>query len=466
MPARARHRREAEETPPVPDGPEWVLAGRAYVGGRIQPLEIGISAEGKIVALGRDLRAPRRHEVADRLILPAATDLHVHFRSPVGLRSGESWSTGTVQAALGGVGLVAEMPNSDPPVTTADRLLERRDAGAGRLAVDMLLFGALTERRRVPALARACGAFKLYLAPTTGIGPPDAAEPLDGLLEAVAATGLPLTVHAEDPREFRHPAELTSTAGWNEARPLRAERRAVEELLARAPPGLRLNIAHVTQAEVAELLARAGHLFEVTPHHLLLSARSTGDAFSKVNPPLRREPERSALFERFAAGSVPVLASDHAPHPIAEKELPFERAPSGMPGVATMLPLLLALARTGALPLPELIRSACERPARWLGQPAGRIALGHRADLIGIDPKQRRTISAEGLGIPCGWTAFEGWEGVFPQEHYHGGEPLVEGGEYVGRPLGRFVRPEFAPAPRGPAPPGGPGDAGVGPTED
>jgi dihydroorotase len=432
----------------MPEEPSWVLAGRALYAGKIQPLEVGVDDSGSICRVGRNLRAPRRHDVGERLIVPAATDLHVHFRNPLHSQGVESWATGTVQAALGGVGLVGEMPNAEPPVDRVDRLLERRTSGEGRLAVDMLLYGALTAASRVPALSQECGAFKLYLSPTTGIDPPPESEPLSQLLEAVAASGLPLSVHAEEPSRFPELPPPQSTADWNARRPVDSELHAVERLLASSPPGLRLHVAHVTDATVAARLRERGHSFEATPHHLLLAARSDGGARCKVNPPLREEPVRKALLEAFVRGEVPCLASDHAPHSVDEKARPFPLAPSGMPGVATMLPLLLAQARAGTIELSVLLRAACDRPARWLGVPMGRLAPGHRAHLLVVDPKDRQPVDADRLGVHCGWTAFQGWEGVFPIEHYRNGELIVEDGEYVGRPTGRFLRPEYAPVRR------------------
>ena len=163
-----------------------------------------------------------------------------------------------------------------------------------------------------------------------------------------------------------------------------------------------------------------------------------------MNPPLRTEGERRELWEAFCRGEVPILASDHAPHPRDAKELPFERAPSGVPGVETMLPLLLARVRSGELELATLVSAACDRPARWLGQPQGRIAVGHRANLIVVDFKLRSKVEGKRLHSPCGWTPFEGWEGIRPREHYRDGERIVEDGEFVGRPTGRVVRPEYA----------------------
>ena len=424
-------------------GAELVLAGRGVRRGRLEPMEIGIDGEGRILRVARSVRGARRHDRGDRLLLPAATDLHVHFRHADRPRGDESFADGTIQAALGGVALVGEMPNSDPPVTTADRARDRRAAGRGRLAVDMLLYGALTEARRVPGLARECGAFKLYLAPTTGIGAAPEPDRVPELLRAVAAVDAPLSVHAEEPTRFLPGAVPTDTAGWDAARPFASEAAAIERILGVAPTGMRLNFAHVTGSASVERVARAGFACEVTSHHLLLAARRGGGAREKVNPPLRPEEERLRLFDDFARGRIPFLASDHAPHPPESKEGPFAAAPSGMPGVASQLPLLLAEVRRGGLGLAELLRAACERPALWFGAPFGRLAAGYRADLLVVDPRNRRPIRAADRPTPCGWTAFEGWEAIFPEEHYRAGLRIVEGGEYIGRPVGTFHRPGF-----------------------
>lgn len=438
-----RHRRGSEEESPRPEVPELVLAGRGLRRGRIEPLEIGIDGGGQIARIGRNVRGARRHDVGDRLLIPAGTDLHVHFRHPDRARGDESFADGTIQAALGGIALVGEMPNSDPPVTTVDRLVGRRDAARGRLAVDMLLYAALTEARRVPGLARECGAFKLYLAPTTGIETVPEPERLAELLAAVAATGAPLSVHAEAHDRFLPTRPPEDTAGWNDVRPLASEEAAIDRILGLAPVGLRLNIAHVTGPGSVDRVARAGFACEVTPHHLLLTARRGGGSRQKVNPPLRTEAVRLGLRAQFARGRIPFLASDHAPHTAESKDRPFAKAPSGLPGVGTLLPLLLAEVRNGAFDLATVIRAACERPALWFGAPLGRLAEGYRADLLVVDPRARRPIRAAARPTPCGWSAFEGWDGIFPEEHYRAGARIVEAGEYVGRPSGVFHRPGF-----------------------
>ncbi|MCI4362872.1 MAG: amidohydrolase family protein [Thermoplasmata archaeon] len=442
MPVRPRIRRSPEEPRPEPS---HILAGRGLQRGRLHPLEVGLGEGGEILALGRNLVGARRHDLGEAVLLPAAVDMHVHLRSPDSPREGESWARGTVQAALGGVGVVGEMPNTDPPASTGSHLTELAARGRGRLAVDLLQYGVLFRAKDAPGLGRVAGALKLYLAPTTGIDPPADQDSRAELLASAARTGLALSVHAEDPDLFRSPETAANAAEWCEARPVASEEKAVDELLQKSPPALRLHIAHVTSAKVAQRLRTAGQSFEVSPHHLLLAARSSDGPRFKVNPPLRSEPDRLALWSEFAAGRAPILASDHAPHPLEAKERPFPLAPAGIPGVGTMLPLMLARCRRGDLSLPELVAAACDRPARWLGLPVGRLALGHRGGVIAIDFRKVERFRAVRFPDSCGWSPFEGSEMIFPIEHWRGGERIVEGGEYTGRPTGSVVRPEYAP---------------------
>jgi dihydroorotase len=422
----------------------WVLAGRAWIRGRLQPIEIGIDDNGRIVRIGKSIPGVERHDVGDAIILPSATDLHVHFREPGPPGAEESLATGTQQAALGGVGLVADMPNTIPPISTVDRVDDQIHRARGRLAVDLLIYALARESRTIAPLAKVAGGFKLFLAPTSDTEDAPTPDVVRSILEAVAGAGLPLSVHAEDPRKFRPVEAIRSTEDWDHHRPVTSELGGVAELLP-DPESLRLHLAHVTAARVAQVIATSGNSFEVTPHHLLLSARSDPDTHLKVNPPLRSERERAELWEWFRSGRIPCVASDHAPHPESLKELPFARAPSGMPGVETMLPLLLAKVRSSDLDFATLLLAACDRPARWLGVPQGRLALGHRANLLVVDFRARVSIAARRLHAPCGWTAFEGWEGIFPVEHYLDGRRIVAAGEFQGTASGRIVRPEYAP---------------------
>jgi len=434
-----RHRSEA----PRGSAPAWILAGRAIVRGKLQPVEIAIGEDGRIASIGRTRSGAPRHDVGDAIILPSATDLHVHFRDPGGPADVENFASGTVAAARGGVGLVGDMPNTVPPVTEVGSLEEKIRRASGRAAIDILLYASPNRPEALGLLARTAGAFKLYLSPTTGVAWTPDRDRIPSLLQQLAPLGLSLAVHAEDPERFTGARSPGNPVEWNASHPPRAEESAVDALDS-APAQLRLHVAHVTTEGIARRLRERSTSFEATPHHLLLSERSGTDGRYKVNPPLRSEPERARLWEAFRRGEVPCLASDHAPHASSDKALPFDRAPSGVPGVETMLPLFLARVRSGDLDLATLVRAACDRPARWLGQPLGRLAVGDRANLLVVDFRQRTTIAARSLVTACGWTPFEGWEGIFPREHYRDGERIVEDGEYVGHPTGQIVRPDYA----------------------
>ncbi|MCI4336825.1 MAG: hypothetical protein L3K17_06485 [Thermoplasmata archaeon] len=443
MPPRRGARRGPLDPPQTPARVEKVLAGRAWMRGKLQPIEIGIDGEGRIARIAKSIRGGVREDLGDRVLIPAATDLHVHLREPSTGPRVESFRSGTEAAALGGVTAVADMPNTEPPIDRPARVREKQDRARGELAVDLILYAAVGPQTAIESLGAVAGAFKLYLSPTTGIEQPPEEGSVPSLLARVAATGLSLTVHAEEPLAFRTVTKLDSPIAWDAHRPIEAEQRAIAGLLP-GPPGLRLHIAHVSAPAVANSVRGSGHSFEVTPQHLLLAARRDDSARFKVNPPLRPPAIRAGLWDEFRAGRVPVLSSDHAPHPALVKDQEFARAPSGMPGVETTLPLLLEKVREGELGLDVLQSAACDRPARWLGLSHGRLAVGERANLLAVDFRRHRPIQAARLRTACGWSAFEGWEAVFPERHYRDGQLIVADGEFVGARNGVVVRPDYA----------------------
>lgn len=400
---------------------------------------MGVSESGIITQVRKDVRGGRRHDLGERVLLPSALDLHVHFRDPGPPGEVESIATGSAQAALAGVAAVVDMPNTMPPTTTVERIEDKERRIRATSYIDVLPYAALGPDSHVETLATRAAGFKLYLAPTTGDLGVDPNLDLAPLLQRVAATGLPLHVHAEDPKVFGPLTIPQDPVGWDAARPPRSEMRALNRLLP-GPAPLRLHVCHLTSAAAVGRVREAHVSGEATVHHLLLSAKKSLGTFGKVNPPLRTEAERAALWEAFKAGSIPMMGSDHAPHSREAKERPFPEAPSGVPGVETSLPLLLARTRAGDLELNTLLSAVCRRPSLFLGLPQGRLEPGLEASFMVVDFRQRRTLRARDLHAPCGWTPFEGWEGVFPTDHYLRGERLVEDGELVGRPRGRARR--------------------------
>ena len=423
---------------------DLVITGRAWVAGRLRAVEIGVDEQGRIGLVARSVRSSgARVDLGEAVLLPSATDVHVHFRDPGGPDPAETFESGTEGAALGGVGAVVDMPNTEPTVTDRQRWEGKAGRARGRLAVDVVLFGAAESPRAVRSLAPVAGGLKLYLGPTTGTESEWDPASVREVLAAASATDLPMSVHAEWAPAFGTSADPpSSTEDWNRLRPPASETEAVKLLLP-ASPHLRLHVAHTTLASTVDRLASEYVSCEATPHHLLLHAASGDDAYRKTNPPLRTEADRAALWARFAAGAVPMLASDHAPHHGDSKDRSFALAPSGVPGVETMLPLFLELVRAGRLPLPVLTAAAMDRPARWLGLPQGRLAAGHRANFIAVDFRRRGRVAAARLRSGAGWSPFEGWATIVPTWHFRDGIPIVEKGELVGGHPGRVVRPEY-----------------------
>jgi dihydroorotase len=163
-----------------------------------------------------------------------------------------------------------------------------------------------------------------------------------------------------------------------------------------------------------------------------------------MNPPLRSEERRAALFERLADGTVDVVATDHAPHTREEKDASVWDAPSGVPGVETMLPLLLDSARRGDLSYERVRDVTARTPAELFGLPRkGRVAEGYDADLVLVDPEEHREIRGDALHSTAGWTPFEGRRGVFPEWTMVRGELVYErtdGDERFGDAVGENVR--------------------------
>jgi dihydroorotase len=410
-----------------------VIRGRVFYRGRVEPLDIGVDEEGKIAAVKRTMGGSDVEDHGDALILPGCVDMHVHMRDP-GSPEKEDLPSGTRSAALGGVTTIVDMPNTRPPVTTRDVLQDKWARARGRATVDYGLFAAPRSGSVVPRLQDAT-AFKVYMAESTGSLQIDEAT-LEAVLRASASLDRLVVAHAEDAQRFAT-GQPPTLPGHSESRPKESEVSAIQTL-ARLRGEARVHVAHITCTEALAAVP-GGMTTEVTPHHLLLDALRGLRAFGKVNPPLRAPGDRKALWDAFAAGRIDVVATDHAPHTREEKEERFEEAPSGLPGVATAFPLLLRQVRAETLSLERLVQAMASRPAEILGLSKGRIEVGADADLAVVDARRVVKITARRVRYKCGWTPFEGMEGIFPSTVYLRGERLVEDGEAIADGAGRPV---------------------------
>lgn len=314
--------------------------------------------------------------------LPGLVDVHVHLRDP-GATHKEDFSTGTAAALAGGVVAVLDMPNNTPPTVDEQRLNEKAHIASAKAHCDFGFYLGATEGNAGdgPRLSQRVAGLKIYLGQT--YGPLKMADLADLLVHFRSwPADKPIAVHAEG---------LAIAAAI-----------ALARLYDK-----RLHICHVSRKTEIELIRKAkesggaaGLTCEVTPHHLFLTQADAArlGSLAHVKPSLGSEEDRAALWDNLDI--VDVIASDHAPHTLAEKESP--EPPPGVPGLETTLPLLLTAVADGRLPWDRLIELTSENPARIFG-----LKRDERS-YIEVDLDARYTLDGSSLKTKCGWTPFAG----------------------------------------------------------
>lgn len=415
---------------------EVVVEGNCYVSGRLERCCVGID-NGRISKIAKVLDGDKVYQYDGKLVLPGAIDAHVHFRDP-GLTAKEDFGTGSLSAACGGVTCVFDMPNTKPPTTTLSALREKRRLAESKSLVDFGLFAGVRPGMDVPSLAKEAVGFKLYMASTTGELLVPSLDAVKDELAAIGPTGKVLAVHAENESMRKKDAE-ESLEDHMKNRSADCESSAIRKVRG-AAKNCRLHICHLSSKASLPLVTNVPNMtVEVTPHHLLLDTASKIGTLGKVNPPLRRREDRQGLFQAVKDGVFDNIASDHAPHTVEEKEEDFDYAPTGMPGVETLLPLMLHHVRERHIDLGAAVRMMCERPAEIFGLNKGKIEPGYDADLVVVDMQAAGVIRGSALHSKCGWTAFEGMLGIFPKAVFLGGDIVIESGNQTGDHRGRDV---------------------------
>ena len=425
---------------------EVTIEGKAYIDGDFVDCCIGM-VDGRISAIKKILKGDRHYNFGSKLILPAGIDIHVHFRDP-GMTYKEDFSTGSLAAAFGGVSCVFDMPNTIPQTTSLQTLSDKIVSANKKAYVDFGIYVGVTDSNveNIEELTEKCSGFKIYLGSTTNSLQLDENN-LKQTFKRINSTSKPILIHAEDNKCLNvHKMWENNLVDHLHSRPAECEEIAIKSILKMSRNYLnrRIHICHLSSCEGLELLKNRSKNISVgvTPHHLLLNIEKNlkPQALYKVNPPVRTSFDRDALFEGIRNGFVDILESDHAPHTLEDKAGEFSSAPSGHPGVETVFPLFLSLAKKGKLSFQRLISLFCENPANLLGVSKGRIEVGRDADFVVVDIKEDCRINSENLHSKCGWSPFEGWPALFPTCVFVRGEKLIEEHEIqVKQGFGRFV---------------------------
>jgi len=435
--------------------------------GNFQSADVWIEG-GVIREIGPNLErdADTVIEANQLTLLPGVIDPQVHFREP-GLEHKEDLTTASRACARGGVTSFLEMPNTKPLTINQDALNDKLTRAAQKSFVNFGFFiGATAENLPDLQTATPTPGIKIFMGSMHG----DLLVDQEAALDRIFATGTRLiAVHAEDQariaqrrQEF---AGSTDPAIHSVIQDNQAALNATQLALKLSKKyQRRLHILHLSTAEEAELLRHdkpAWVTAEVTPQHLLLN---TGDyeklgSLIQMNPPIRNVHDNAVLWQALQDGVIDFIATDHAPHTLAEKGManaanPADeeatsttvflepaKVPSGMPGVETSLPLMLTQAMQGRCSVAQVSHWMSTAVAKAYGIVGkGAIASGYDADLVLVDLDKYHPVLREELQTKCGWSPFEGWNLTgWPVMTIVGGEVVYNRGQFNGQVRGRAL---------------------------
>lgn len=422
--------------------PDLVIKNaRIFIDNAIQPAEIAID-NGKITKVGKIIDAKDVDGMINAkyaLVLPGAIDVHVHFRDP-GMTKKEDWYTGSCAAAAGGVTTVIDHPNTIPPTIDPDSF-KKKQKEAKKSIIDYGINAGVTHNlKHLKSLwelgATAFG--EIFMAESTGtLNVND--RTLEEALGIIGTLGAVACIHAEDEETRKRFVHILKGASQPEShsksRPPLSEKIAVQKAIKMAG-NTNLHFCHISAGESLETLKKEktnnkNITCEVAPHHLFLSTKDYKrlGTLGKMNPPLRDYQSQQRLWEGLNDGTIDIIASDHAPHLEHEKMTDIWSAPAGVPGVETMMPLMLLAVKRNLITLKRLLEVTCVTPAKLMGLPKGVIAKGYDADLVITGEPQE--IRKEKMHSKAGWTPYNGMQGIFPKMTLSRGEIVAEDGEII-----------------------------------
>ena len=406
------------------------LSGKFYYEGSYQDLNLVIT-EGKIQGIRKFVKG-RKVEL-EGAIFPAGTDTHVHFRDP-GETQKEDFSSGTMSAAYGGTTTVLDMPNNIIPIDNYQAYERKLETVRGRSFVDFGLY-SMFNGTNAGIIHPDSWALKIFMGGSTNTTGMDRLD--EKAINSISELKKPVVFHAED----QHCLDLSRRETFtlrdhNFSRPSQCEATALMNLS-------KLNLgkkiaAHVSDSSNLKFLTGNGTFAEITPHHMMLNDEMDLGSYGKVNPPLREPSVQRASLEAYLSGKYSIVSSDHAPHTPEEKE-EFEYAKSGIIGVETRIPILLALITKKILSPDVFYRTAILNPARLFNINKGEIKEGMYADFFNVRFSSMHRLDQSRLHSKNWETPFNGMDVVFPENVMLRGDLIVENREIVYGRTGKYL---------------------------
>ena len=393
--------------------------GSCFIEGNLVKTDIGIT-KNKISHIGNleNENSNKIYDAENLIVLPGCLDTQVHFREP-GSTDAEDLNSGSRAAIIGGITGVFEMPNTNPPTSNKKEFQNKLNLAKNRMYCNYAFyFGATPENQEeladLKSLEGCCGV-KLFAGSSTGNLLVHKEEDIE---KVFASTSKIVSVHSEDEeilnqrKKLREKGNVLTHPIWrNEESAISSTRRIVKI-------ALRLNkkahILHVTTKEEVDFLSQnKGNItFEITPQHLTLTSPECYEklgTFAQMNPPIRDKSHYDRLWYAVRNNYNDTIGSDHAPHLKENKLKDYPETPSGMPGVQTLMPVMLNHINEGRLKLEQLIKLLCENPVKIFGiKNKGYIKKDYDADFTIIDMNKVSEIKNEKIESKCGWSPFNG----------------------------------------------------------
>jgi dihydroorotase len=422
--------------------------GSCYINGKLEQTDIAIN-NGKIEKVGKlSLNSAKVFDATDKIVLPGIIDTQVHFREP-GSTDREDLESGSRAAVLGGVTSVFEMPNTNPPTSNLVEFNKKLDLAKNRMHCNYAFyFGATPENidqlAKLKGLEGCCGV-KLFAGSSTGKLLVDKEKDIE---KVISNSDRIVSIHSEDEeilnlrKKFIKEGDVHSHPEWRNAECAMSSTRRVVKIAERY--NKQIHVLHVTTKEEVDFLAmhKKNVTFEITPQHLTLYAPDCYDklgSFAQMNPPIRKKEHFDRLWVAVKNSIVDVLGSDHAPHSKEDKLKKYPASPSGMPGVQTILPIMLDHINNEKLSLGQLVKLMCENPCKIFGiKKKGYLKEGYDADLTIVDMNKNATIKNEMIASKCGWTPFDNYKVKgFPVATIINGAIVMKDGKVVAESLGK-----------------------------
>jgi len=422
--------------------------GSCYMDKDLKNHDIAIK-DGKIIKIGKiDSETKEIFDAKGLIVLPGCIDTQTHFREP-GSTDTEDLHSGSRAAIAGGITSVFEMPNTNPPTSNKLEFQKKLDLAKNRMYCNYAFyFGATpynaTELENLKDLEGCCG-IKLFAGSSTGNLLVQHEEDIEKVFKSSSKI---ISVHSEDEEILNKNKKLIKDGDVHSHPIWRSEECAISSTrrIVRIAEHYKkkAHILHVTTKQEIDFLSqhKENITFEITPQHLTIFSPNCYNelgTYAQMNPPLRDKSHYDRLWYGVKNNINDTIGSDHAPHLKKNKDKNYPNSPSGMPGVQTLMPVMLNHVNSGKLSLEQLMNSVCENPAKIFGiKDKGFIKEGFDADFTIIDLNKVIEIKNEKIESKCGWSPFDGYKfkGT-PVATIINGEIKMKNGKLLGDPSGK-----------------------------